>query len=141
VSRGFTICGVEIVEGAQNVAEHPFRGPTAFMSGNEGHGLSEAELAICDQFVYIPQYGQGTASLNVAIATSIVLHHYSMWAGYNEQGREGFKYVVTESASAKAASAPSAEQAKKRRLDRQANADSQEKPTESQPCTAEGEEP
>ena len=32
---------------------------------------------MCDHYVYIPQSGRGTASLNVAIATSIVLHHYS----------------------------------------------------------------
>jgi len=55
VARGFSICGVEICEGAKSVVGHPFNGPTAFMSGNEGHGLSPDELAMCDQFVYIPQ--------------------------------------------------------------------------------------
>jgi hypothetical protein len=27
------------------------------------------------------QHGVGTASLNVAVAASIVLHHYALWAG------------------------------------------------------------
>ena len=31
---------------------------------------------MCDFFVYIPQYGGGTASLNVTVAASIVLHHF-----------------------------------------------------------------
>lgn len=39
-------------------------------------GLSEKECEICDFFVYIPQYGGGTASLNVTVAASIVLHHF-----------------------------------------------------------------
>ena len=48
----------------------------------------------CDAFIYIPQYGPGTASLNVAVAASIVLHHYALWAGFQERSREGQKYVV-----------------------------------------------
>jgi hypothetical protein len=38
--------------------------------------------------VYIQQYGAGTASLNVAVAASIVLHHFALWAGYGERERE-----------------------------------------------------
>lgn len=38
--------------------------------------MSEAQKAICDQFVYIPQYGNGTASLNVNVATALVLHNF-----------------------------------------------------------------
>ena len=33
--KGATVLGVEIVSGAQPVTEHPFRGPTAFILGNE----------------------------------------------------------------------------------------------------------
>ncbi|KDD72967.1 hypothetical protein H632_c2682p0 [Helicosporidium sp. ATCC 50920] len=50
----------------------------------------------CDAFTYIPQYGRGTASLNVAVATSIVLQHFATWAGYAEREREGFKFVVAD---------------------------------------------
>ncbi len=64
------------------------------MLGNEGSGLSPKQMALCDEFVYIPQYGVGTASLNVAVACSIVLHHFACWAGYPEREREGFKFVV-----------------------------------------------
>ena len=46
--------------------------------------------------MYVPQYGDGTASLNVTVATSIVLQHFAQWAGYQEHGREGQKFVVGE---------------------------------------------
>eukprot|EP01068_Selenidium_serpulae_P006665 Selendium_serpulae@DN4471_c0_g1_i1.p2 len=48
--------------------------------GSEGQGLSKAQIAICDEFVYVPQYSTATASLNVSIATAIVLHHFAEWA-------------------------------------------------------------
>ncbi|KAF0923191.1 hypothetical protein E2562_003402 [Oryza meyeriana var. granulata] len=62
--RGCDICGVEITHDALPVTAHPFRRSTAFLFGNEGTGLSQKECEICDFFVYIPQYGGGTASLN-----------------------------------------------------------------------------
>ena len=113
---GCEILGVEICEGAQSVAGRPFARSTAFMLGNEvgapppagqaphrpatdgngpqGSGLSAKQLQACDRFVYIPQFGPGTASLNVVIAASIVLHEYAAWAGYLERPRQGQKYVV-----------------------------------------------
>ena len=66
------------------------------MLGNEGQGLSHRQCSACDSFVYIPQYGAGTASLNVVVAASIVLHRYATWAGYEERGREGEKFLVGE---------------------------------------------
>lgn len=94
--RGCSIIGVEITADAAPVTAHPFRGPTALMLGNEGQGLNERQLKLCDSFVYIPQFGPGTASLNVACAASIVLHHFATWAGYSERPREGTKFVVAE---------------------------------------------
>mmetsp|Transcript_3 Transcript_3/g.5 ORF Transcript_3/g.5 Transcript_3/m.5 type:complete len:235 (+) Transcript_3:159-863(+) len=96
-SNGFTIFGCEIAEGAKSVVSHPFTGNTAFIFGNEGNGLNKKAMKACDKFIYIPQYGHGTASLNVAVAASIVLHHFSVWAKYEESSREGFKFVVDTS--------------------------------------------
>ena len=62
------------------------------MLGNEGAGLNQKQIEICHQFVYIPQYTDKTASLNVAIAGSIIFHHFALWAGYQEHSREGYKY-------------------------------------------------
>lgn len=47
----------------------------ALVVGNEGTGLTDKQMASCDQFVRIPQYGAGTASLNVYTAASIVLYN------------------------------------------------------------------
>ncbi|KAG0474209.1 hypothetical protein HPP92_016066 [Vanilla planifolia] len=94
--RNCDICGVEIVDGALPVTQQPFSKSTAFLLGNEGTGLSAKECEICDFFVYIPQYGCGTASLNVTVAASIVLHHFGAWAGFVERSREGNKFLVAE---------------------------------------------
>ncbi|TDH74357.1 hypothetical protein CCR75_001440 [Bremia lactucae] len=84
--RSIQIIGVEIMHDAKSIVEEPFNGDTAFIMGNEvggkrvGAGMNSAQMAICDQFVYIPQYGGGTASLNVTVAASIVLQRFALWA-------------------------------------------------------------
>eukprot|EP00877_Chromochloris_zofingiensis_P001942 jgi/Chrzof1/11749/Cz06g08090.t1 len=95
-TQGCTILGVEIEGSAKAVHQHPFTGNTAFMLGNEGQGLSDKQMRLCDGFVYIPQYGSGTASLNVTVAASIVLHHFAVWADYTERLRQGAKFAVAE---------------------------------------------
>ena len=66
------------------------------MHALQGTGLSQGQVQLCDAFVYIQQYGAGTASLNVSVAASIVLHHFALWAGYEERGRHGEKFDVGE---------------------------------------------
>ncbi|KAH7436575.1 hypothetical protein KP509_05G026400 [Ceratopteris richardii] len=78
------------------IHSHPFTQSSAFLLGNEGTGLSKKEMDICDSFVYIAQYGSGTASLNVTVAASIVLHHFAVWAGFSERDRCGHKFVVAD---------------------------------------------
>ena len=91
---GCVIWGVEIDSQAVSVVAHPFRGPVAFLMGNEGHGLTVHERKVIDKYVYIPHYGNGTASLNVTVASSIIFQHYATWAGYDEREFEGQKMVV-----------------------------------------------
>lgn len=78
------ILGVEILEDAKDVEEDdnpfPSDGEVALMMGNEGSGMSEKQMEICDSFVRITQYGVGTASLNVNVAANIILHRHQMWA-------------------------------------------------------------
>ena len=74
-----------------------------FIPGNEGIGLTEKDRKYCDSFVVIPQYGSGTASLNVHAAVSVVLYQFAVRAGLKEAPREKEKYVVSSvSESAKA---------------------------------------
>ena len=44
--------------------------------GNEGNGVREEILALCDDFVYIPM-NENCESLNVGVATSILLYELS----------------------------------------------------------------
>ncbi|ONI28534.1 hypothetical protein PRUPE_1G146500 [Prunus persica] len=74
--RDCDICGVEITDDALPVNHHPFTKSTAFLLGNE--------------------YGGGTASLNVTVAASIVLHQFGVWAGFPERTRDGNKFIVAE---------------------------------------------
>lgn len=99
-SKGARLCGIEITDEARPVNARPFAGPTAFMLGNEGVGMTPQQKAACDFFVYIPQHTGATASLNVAVAGSIVLHHFALWAALPEQPRRGEKYVTEPARSA-----------------------------------------
>jgi tRNA G18 (ribose-2'-O)-methylase SpoU len=91
--RGARLCGVEICEQARPVQSRPFCGTTAFLMGNEGQGLTPQQMAVCDEFVYIPQHSDATASLNVNAACAVVLHQFAMWAALPEATRDGYKYV------------------------------------------------
>ncbi len=49
------------------------RGPSAIWIGNEGAGLSPAELAVCDERITLPMSGRAE-SLNAAVAGSLLLY-------------------------------------------------------------------
>jgi tRNA G18 (ribose-2'-O)-methylase SpoU len=80
------ICGIEIMDSAVNVDTEPFTTSICIMAGNEGMGLSAKQMRHCDYFIKIPQYGGGTASLNVSVAASIVMQRFFQWR--LNQGRE-----------------------------------------------------
>lgn len=48
-------------------------------SNTLGTGLNQKQRDIANNFVYIPQYGNGIESLNVTVATSIILHRFMIW--------------------------------------------------------------
>jgi len=98
LDEGFRITGIEITAEAKPVHKHPFLGNTAFLPGNEGNGLAAQHRALCDDFVYIPQFGSAQ-SLNVNVATGIVLHQFSAWAGMPETRRKGEKFLPPETDS------------------------------------------
>ena len=91
--QGCTVCGIEITDRATPINETPFNGPTAFIVGNEGIGLNDRQKSFCDFFTYIPQYGSAV-SLNLNVATGIVLQRYANWAGYQETPRQGEKFKL-----------------------------------------------
>ena len=96
VANNVRVCGVEITQDAKSINTHPFQGDTVFVLGNEGEGLIDALKNICDHFVYIPQYTDKTASLNVAVAGSIIFHGFAVWANYKEAPIFGEKFQNLE---------------------------------------------
>lgn len=62
-------------QGATSLHAFRFRSDDLLIIGSEARGLDEALLALCEQQVTIPQSGL-TESLNVAVASGIVLAEY-----------------------------------------------------------------
>ena len=98
--RGCRVVGVEIDAGAvccfaPGAWGAPVR-PTCVLPGNEGDGLSRAQIQLCDALVYVPQYAAATASLNVNAATACVLSCFAHAAGYAEERRSGAKFEVRD---------------------------------------------
>jgi TrmH family RNA methyltransferase len=57
-----------------------WRKPTAVIIGNEGSGLSEEEVHLCDELVRIP-HNPAVESFNSAIAAAIILYEASKQRG------------------------------------------------------------
>lgn len=92
-SKNIKIVGIEIGNNARSVySPNAFEGDTVFILGNEGEGMTQNLKDICDYFVYIPQYTNKTASLNVANAGSIIFSMFGHWAGYPESVVYGEKF-------------------------------------------------
>lgn len=88
-----TVFGVEITADSTPVTKQPFRRSSAFVFGNEGGGLSKGQREICDQYIYIPQYSTGMASINVACASAIIMHNFAVWAMFSESEIVGEKFL------------------------------------------------
>lgn len=61
------------LSGAQSLYGHDFRHGAAFLIGNEGQGLTEADTALATQLIKIPIPGNAE-SLNAAMAATICLY-------------------------------------------------------------------
>ncbi|MDZ4199903.1 MAG: 23S rRNA (guanosine(2251)-2'-O)-methyltransferase RlmB [Kiritimatiellia bacterium] len=72
--RGVRVWGLEGDPAAQLYTETPLDGPVGLVVGSEGEGLTHAVRNACDGRIRIPMLGS-VASLNAAIAGSIVLFH------------------------------------------------------------------
>jgi tRNA G18 (ribose-2'-O)-methylase SpoU len=86
-TESILLIGVEIDERGQTFNDEYFQIHSPFQDhdnlgillGNEGQGILPKFLKDCSSLIRIPQYGSGTASLNVNVACSIVLHRFSVW--------------------------------------------------------------
>ncbi|WP_304439326.1 TrmH family RNA methyltransferase, partial [Oleiphilus sp. HI0125] len=59
-------------EGASDIYQTDFNGPTAIAMGAEGSGLRRLTREHCDQLTKIPMAGS-VSSLNVSVATGVFL--------------------------------------------------------------------
>lgn len=63
----------DLLDDAASDATAALNRPTAWVFGNEAHGLDETERALADAVVRVPQHGRAE-SLNLAIAAAICLY-------------------------------------------------------------------
>lgn len=80
-THNIPLLGIEIMDSAISInsPNPPFSMRIALMPGNEGTGLSPAQKRACGSYIIIPQYGEATASLNVHVATCVILYRYCSW--------------------------------------------------------------
>ena len=67
-----------VLENAEDIRNIKLTDNTCFILGNEGHGLSDEMVNICDHKITIPMV-DGTESLNVSAAAAVL-----MWEVYKE---------------------------------------------------------
>ena len=61
------------VDGGENLDDIKFEDKVAIVMGNEGNGVSNGVLSLCDKYLYI-KMNSSVESLNVAVAASIILY-------------------------------------------------------------------
>ncbi|MNH36740.1 tRNA (guanosine(18)-2'-O)-methyltransferase [compost metagenome] len=74
--NGVPVFGTALDEDAVVYNDIQHTGAFAIMMGNEGSGIHPQLLAMTDQNIMIPIFGQAE-SLNVAVATGIVLYGFA----------------------------------------------------------------
>jgi tRNA G18 (ribose-2'-O)-methylase SpoU len=78
--EGYRIVAAEITPGAKSLATYNWQEKTAIVLGEEGKGVTELALNMCDDVVYIEQSGT-VRSLNVAGAFQIMAYMYKLKTG------------------------------------------------------------
>lgn len=69
---GYVVYGTK-VDGGTNLKEVTSNEKMAIVMGNEGAGVKDSTLDMCDEYIYIPM-NSDCESLNVGVATSIILY-------------------------------------------------------------------
>jgi tRNA (guanosine-2'-O-)-methyltransferase len=71
-AAGFSVVGIELVEGGRPLFEVDLTGPVCLALGHEDHGLARSTIAACDVVAYLPLVGK-VGSLNVAQAGAVAM--------------------------------------------------------------------
>lgn len=75
--EGYDVIATVTHKDAEPIQTATARSKRAIVLGSEAHGLSDETIAACTRRVTIPMH-LGTDSLNVSIATSIFMYHFSL---------------------------------------------------------------
>lgn len=75
-SEGYMVVCVDNLKDAKPVEDYKWQKKTLLIFGQESIGVSQTALDLCDDVVYIQQYGS-VRSLNVGVASGIMMHEYS----------------------------------------------------------------
>ncbi len=73
--KGFWVYGLAM-DGAQPLPTEKFDAPAAFVIGNEGEGIREKTLELCDIALSIPMH-ERTESLNAAVSAGVVFYAWN----------------------------------------------------------------
>ncbi|MEA2061139.1 MAG: TrmH family RNA methyltransferase [Thermodesulfobacteriota bacterium] len=76
--EGYTIIGLETVQGSSVFSDYQWPLKGIIVLGNEEYGISSHVLRVCDDFVHIPMFGRKN-SINVAAAASVVVFYLSVF--------------------------------------------------------------
>ena len=87
LKRDYHIVGVENnVKGCKPIDEFQAAPNTLFIFGEEGAGIQQEVIDLCDELIYIPQFGS-VRSLNVGTCSGIVMNDYIAKITQNGLGR------------------------------------------------------
>lgn len=79
----YHLVAVEIVDKAVPITKAKYKENTLFLFGSESNGLPQSLIDICEQVVYIPQYGS-VRSLNTGCASAIIMNDFvTKWTAKN----------------------------------------------------------
>ncbi|HEX8923808.1 MAG TPA: TrmH family RNA methyltransferase [Patescibacteria group bacterium] len=73
-SQGYHIAAIEQASNSVDYLKAEYDYPLAIIAGSESNGVGDEVLKIVDKVIELPMYGVNV-SLNVLVATSIVIYH------------------------------------------------------------------
>lgn len=71
----YKFVAIDNLEGAIPLNDYKWEPNTLMVFGSEGVGITDFMRSICDEMVYIPQYGS-VRSLNAAVASGIIMNDF-----------------------------------------------------------------
>jgi len=75
-AEGYRIVAIDNVGDSQDIRSYQWEPKSFMLFGEEGRGLSQEAIDMCDDIVYIPQFGS-VRSLNLGTASGLAMYDYA----------------------------------------------------------------